>query len=364
MFWNNSAAPASEEPSRPEYASAFSVVYVEEAAMEHPRTKAILSRLPRAEVIPCRNYREIFARPRQAPTRQKQSQALILAVSADAAIYDGAPVCQDFGNRHFYYTSCVMNCIFDCEYCYLQGMYPCGHIVVFVNLEDTFAALDAVLAKHEAYVCISYDTDLLALEPLLATTADWMHFAASRPGLTLELRTKCAAVPMLRALPALDNVILALTLSPESVIRAYEHHTPSLAARLAFASEALALGWPVRLCFDPMLAVPDAESVYCASDVANPRRKRRGLPHLRRIPSSDAPQASLRRHLLSVCPDGQCLRLPGGNRKPASYHRARIPPAVFSGRPPVLLERFGGIRNRALTSFSDKGVSHDGIFEQ
>ena len=262
MFWNNSAAPASEEPSRPEYASAFSVVYVEEAAMEHPRTKAILSRLPRAEVIPCRNYREIFARPRQAPTRQKQSQALILAVSADAAIYDGAPVCQDFGNRHFYYTSCVMNCIFDCEYCYLQGMYPCGHIVVFVNLEDTFAALDAVLAKHEAYVCISYDTDLLALEPLLATTADWMHFAASRPGLTLELRTKCAAVPMLRALPALDNVILALTLSPESVIRAYEHHTPSLAARLAFASEALALGWPVRLCFDPMLAVPDAESVY------------------------------------------------------------------------------------------------------
>ena len=262
MFWNNSAAPASEEPSRPEYAPAFSVVYVEEAAMEHPRTKAILSRLPRAEVIPCRNYREIFARPRQAPTRQKQSQALILAVSADAAIYDGAPVCQDFGNRHFYYTSCVMNCIFDCEYCYLQGMYPCGHIVVFVNLEDTFAALDAVLAEHEAYVCISYDTDLLALEPLLATTADWMHFAASRPGLTLELRTKCAAVPMLRALPALDNVILALTLSPESVIRAYEHHTPSLAARLAFASEALALGWPVRLCFDPMLAVPDAESVY------------------------------------------------------------------------------------------------------
>ena len=264
MFWNNSAAPAFEEPVRPEYAPAFSVVYVEEAAMGHPRTKAILSRLPRAEVIPCKNYKEIFARPRQEPTRQKQAQALILAVSADTAIYDGAPVCQDFGYRHFYYTSCVMNCIFDCEYCYLQGMYPCGHIVVFVNLEDTFAALDAILAEHEAYVCISYDTDLLALEPLLAMTADWMHFAASRPGLTLELRTKCAAAPMLRALPALRNVILALTLSPEPVIRAYEHRTPSLAARLAFASEALALRWPVRLCFDPMLAVPDAESVYRA----------------------------------------------------------------------------------------------------
>ena len=156
----------------------------------------------------------------------------------------------------------VENCIFDCEYCYLQGMYPSGHIVVFVNTEDTFAALDAVLAKHSAYVCISYDTDLLALEPLLHSVSDWMAFAAERPDMTLELRTKSAPLAVLRSLPVLPNVILAITLSPDPVIRAYEHKTPSLTARLSLASEALSLGWLVRLCFDPMLAVHDAQTVY------------------------------------------------------------------------------------------------------
>jgi len=259
MCSKSSAAPVSRETV---YAPSFSVVYVEEAAADHPRTRSILNRLPRATVIPCRSYREIFCRPRQEPCLQKHSQALILALATPPSVYDGAPVCQDFGNRHFYYTSGVMNCVYDCEYCYLQGMYRSGHITVFVNLEDTFDQLDAILHEHEAYVCISYDTDLLALEPLLGMVADWMRFAADRPSLTLELRTKCASRSVLRSLPALPNVILALTLSPDPVIRAYEHHTPTLESRLEMARAALSLGWPLRLCFDPMLAVHDAEKHY------------------------------------------------------------------------------------------------------
>lgn len=35
----------------------------------------------------------------------------------------------------------MMNCIFDCEYCYLKGMYPSGNLVVFVNLEDILRSL-------------------------------------------------------------------------------------------------------------------------------------------------------------------------------------------------------------------------------
>ena len=222
-----SEAPALGKAREIPFAGGFAVVYVEEAAWSHPRTKAILSRLQNATVIPCKNYKEIFARPHQEPTLQKKSQALILAVSPPPFLYDGAPVCQDFGNAHFYYTS-----------------------------------LDAVLAKHSAYVCISYDTDLLALEPLLHSVSDWMAFAAERPDVTLELRTKSAPLAVLRSLPVLPNVILAITLSPDPVIRAYEHKTPSLTARLSLASEALSLGWPVRLCFDPMLAVHDAQTVY------------------------------------------------------------------------------------------------------
>ena len=36
----------------------------------------------------------------------------------------------------------MFNCIYDCDYCYLQGMYPSANIVVFVNHEDFFDAVD------------------------------------------------------------------------------------------------------------------------------------------------------------------------------------------------------------------------------
>ncbi len=287
---SDSPASADREGSSVAYRKPFSVIYVEEAALTYPRAQRILSRLPDAERILIRDYRDVFNRAHQNPVLQKKAQALILAVSDRPRVYEGAPVCQDFDNDRFFYSSDVMNCVFDCEYCYLQGMYPSGNIVVFVNLEATFATLDRLLCagpeetdllsavdsgsapqirdgsdtENPLYVCISYDTDLFALEPLLGYVADWTGYAEAHPGLTLELRTKSAARSVLRSLPVPENIILAVTLSPDPVIRAMEHRTPSLSARLEFAAEAISLGWKVRLCFDPMIAVHDAQTVYDA----------------------------------------------------------------------------------------------------
>ena len=67
---------------------------------------------------------------------QEKEKALIIAEKKGTLVYPGAKVCQSFGNEHFYYTSLVKNCIFDCDYCYLQGMYPSANLVVFNNIED------------------------------------------------------------------------------------------------------------------------------------------------------------------------------------------------------------------------------------
>ncbi len=241
---------------------AFSRIYVEEAVLSHERTLRVLKRFPDAAIVTCKSYKDIFCRTNQAPALQKAAPALILAESHAPYCYKGAAVCQSFDEEHFYYTSSAMNCIYDCEYCYLQGMYPSGHLVLFVNLEDTFAEIDRLLQEHSMYVCISYDTDLFALEGITGLLAEWYAFAATRPKLTLEVRTKCSSLATLAALPALPNVILALTLSPDAIISRYEHRTPSLEARLRLAEQALASGHPLRLCFDPMLYVSDYREQY------------------------------------------------------------------------------------------------------
>ena len=162
--------------NRSYYNPPFSHIYVEREVAEDPETKRIFAQFPQAEVIAIDHYKDVFCRSRQDYVRQHAVQNLILAAKHGELLYTGAPVCQSFGNEHFYYTSCVMNCVFDCEYCYLKGMYPSANLVVFVNLEDIFAEVEKRLAAHPVYLCVSYDTDLLALEHLTGYAARWIEF--------------------------------------------------------------------------------------------------------------------------------------------------------------------------------------------
>lgn len=214
-----------------------------------------------AKPILIKHYKDLFNRSHQDFSAQKQAPSLILAKKTGTLIYQGAPVCQSFGNEHFYYTSCMMNCIYHCDYCYLQGMYPSGHVVVFVNLEDYFTEVEALLAKHPVYLCISYDTDLLALEQTFSFVSRWLTFASAHPDLTLEIRTKSGNPAVFSQLAALyhekealkKQIIFAWTVSPEGLCQNTEHGAASLPLRLKALQSAKQAGFSVRLCFDPMI---------------------------------------------------------------------------------------------------------------
>lgn len=244
------------------YNKPFSHIYIENDAFEYPITKKIIDRFNSATIIPINHYKDVFNRSKQNYVRQSRSQSLILAKQNEAHIYEGAPVCQNFGNEYFYYTSCVMNCIYDCEYCYLKGMYPSGNMVLFVNLEDTFEEIKAKLKEHPMYICVSYDTDLLAIESLTGYVEKWIDFVEENDNLTIEIRTKSANTEIWNTLKKSDRVIYAFTLSPEKIVTEYEHKTPSLKARLESIKMAQQKGHIVRLCFDPMIYTPDWKTHY------------------------------------------------------------------------------------------------------
>lgn len=237
-------------------------LYVEEEVLNSPVTKRLIARFPQASVIPIKHYKDVFNRSRQDRHAQVTEPSFILAANHAAKLYPGAPVCQSFGEEHFYYTSCIMNCIYDCDYCYLQGMYPSGNIVVFVNTEDYFAELEALLRQHPVYLCCSYDSDLTALGGLFPHAKEFCEFAAAHSDLRLELRTKCAAPLFLEKLPAAKNIVMAYTVSPQPLIDRFEHYSSGLLARLKAAKKAAELGFSLRLCIDPVLDVPDAPTLY------------------------------------------------------------------------------------------------------
>ncbi len=243
----------------------FRHIYVERKVLGLERTEHILRHFPEAEVIVIRHYKDVFNRRRQNPELQHRNQNLIIAAKEGRLVYPGAPVCQSFGNEHFFYTSCIMNCVYDCEYCYLKGMYPSGNLVIFVNLEDIFAEVRALLARFPVYLCVSYDTDLMAVDGLTGYVEEWAEFVRDNPGLSIEVRTKSPRLctEMLRKTGSGDGrLIYAATLSPDEVIRAYEHGTGTLDGRIRAARSFMDAGFPVRLCFDPMIYMPDWENIY------------------------------------------------------------------------------------------------------
>lgn len=238
------------------YQPFFSTIYTEYDVWNEEWQKK-LSREP----IFINHYKDIFNRSHQDFAAQKKAPSLILAKKTGTLIYKGAPVCQSFGNEHFYYTSCMMNCIYHCDYCYLQGMYPSGHVVVFVNLEDYFAELEELLKEHPVYLCVSYDTDLLALEQTFSFVSRWLSFAVGHPELTLEIRTKSGNPAIFDSLAQIfedrehlkKQFIFAWTVSPEGLCQTTEHGAASLSLRLKALSAAKQAGFSVRLCFDPMI---------------------------------------------------------------------------------------------------------------
>lgn len=231
----------------------FSEVFAEEDVNLSELPEEMKKRIKSVTAI--HHYKDIFNAKGRNFLEDKYSGGVILANNKDRLFYAGAPFCQSFGNEHFYYTSCVKNCIYDCKYCYLRGMYPCGFITVFVNLDDYFKELEDILKEHSVYLCVSYDTDLLALEPLLGYCRRWIEFAGKHSNLKIEIRTKSGNAEALMKLSDIstDNVIFAWTLSPVEIAACAETNVPSIEQRFNAVSAAKKSGYPVRLCFDPMI---------------------------------------------------------------------------------------------------------------
>lgn len=240
----------------------FSHIYVERDALGHPVTTKILSKFHKSTIVEIDKYGDVFNRPRQNYVLQKKAQNLIIAKKRYDFIYRGSELCEDFGNTNFYHTSNILNCIYDCDYCYLQGMYPSGNLVVFVNIEDYFKEVEGLTAKDKIYLSISYETDLLALENLTGFTRMWVEYAKGNRNVEIEIRTKSANFPSFYRHGIPDNVIFAWSILPQPVIDKYERLTPNLDMRIKSINYAISRGLKVRLSIEPIIPIDDFEHVY------------------------------------------------------------------------------------------------------
>jgi spore photoproduct lyase len=230
-------------------------IYIEENIRKHARVIDIIARFPHARTITCERYAQVFNPRAQNFRLQKQKPALILAEKYKNFVLE-APAGYGIGAAKNYYFSHMLNCLYDCRYCFLQGMYQSANYVLFVNYEDFQQEIRQLCDAAPAdpiHFFSGYDCDSLALEPVTRFAEQFLPVFETIPNAWLELRTKSTQVRSLLARAPVPRSIVAFSLSPDEIAAKVEAKAPPVQRRLEALRRLQAQGWLVGLRFDPLI---------------------------------------------------------------------------------------------------------------
>ena len=243
----------------------YQSVYVESDVLRTDRVQNILRKFPQANVIECNRYAEIFNRKAQDFRLQKQQPSLILARKHSGHVLP-VPDGYGVGGDRNYYFSTMLNCLYDCRYCFLQGMYRSAHHVVFVNYDEFTTAIKHIASKfgrnEQIWFFSGYDCDSLAAEPIIGMAEYFVQQFSAFTNLWLELRTKSTQIRSLLKQKPLQNVVVAFSLTPRSISEQLEHKVPNVRKRIEAMRRLQNSGWKIGLRFDPLIYAPDFQNQY------------------------------------------------------------------------------------------------------
>lgn len=249
------------------------IIYIEKQALEYEQTKKIIERLKNSSIIYIDNYKNIFDKDY---TNLDSKKSLIIAKLNSNAVLEAPAWYGHTKSAFFFKTS--LNCIFDCDYCYLKWAFKNENMVVFVNYDDIKKQIKdkiVTLDKNETHWFYSSDySDILGMDILSNFTSEFIPFFEKQiPPLLeerglggevfMEIRTKSANIkPLLDLWFIPKNTEIAFSLNPQMLIDRYEKWTSSLNARIESINKLLSLWFKVWIRFLPLLPVKNYQEIY------------------------------------------------------------------------------------------------------
>lgn len=248
---------------------AYMILYIEQQIINHPRTQQICNFFPKAQKIIINHYKNIFDRkfPQQL---YKGKDILVLAQLTGNAISQAPDWYGHAGEWWFFKTT--LNCLFNCDYCYLKGAFKNDFPVIFVNYKEIG---DQIIAKTNQLWSQNNKTirwymsdwsDTQGFDKMLRTHEYFFKLFDNMEGVMCETRTKAHDISTLidyakKYWPA-KNIEIAYSLNPQSLISAHEQWTASLDRRIENINTLLQLWYNVWLRFIPLLPVENYMQIY------------------------------------------------------------------------------------------------------
>lgn len=233
----------------------FSKIFIEKDILHLPRAQEILSKFRKVEVVKIDELEEIFNKVKKPYLQKRTNLQLFLGRKKGRLV---KPTPQAYGmtsNPHYYFVH-AYNCIYECQYCYLQGYFHSPDIVLFLNYEEIFNEMRDVVAQHpeqEVWFHAGEYSDSLALSHLTQELPELFDTFRDLPSARCELRSKSVNTKELLKISPLPNVICSFSLSSEENIRKFDLKTPPLAHRLVSLRVLKDHGHPIAIHLDPVI---------------------------------------------------------------------------------------------------------------
>ena len=240
-------------------------IYIENQIRQHHRTEEILSKFKKKiDVVYCDHYGEIFNIKSQNFRIQKKKPALVLAKKEGKKLHD-IPKSFSIGEKKNYYFSHMLNCIYDCEYCFLQGKHMSAHYLLFINYEDFFIEIEKKIKQNrfeKSYFFSGYDCDSLAFDGITGFVESFLPIFERNKNGILEIRTKSVKIQKILKHKPINNCIIAFSFTPENISKLIEHKVPSVKKRIDSMKKLAEMGWKIGLRFDPIIPTCNFAKIY------------------------------------------------------------------------------------------------------
>ncbi len=158
------------------------------------------------------------------------------------------------------------NCLWKCQYCYLQSYFKSPDMVKFWNTEDFIKKIINFVSefrkKDTTTPLFFYDGDsqdslwYYKLEKTIEQLNEFIIMFENLDNTFFEIRTKCIKNNIedtYQNLKIGKNTIYAITFSPETIIDTHEKSTASLDKRIEFAQYIISKWGKIGLRFDPFV---------------------------------------------------------------------------------------------------------------
>ncbi len=152
-------------------------------------------------------------------------------------------------------------CIFDCNYCFLQGYVNSPGIILPANI-DSFFEKFSCYKKAGMRMGSGEFSDSLALDEITQYSIHIIEFFRKQENVTFEFKTKSVNIKNILEARHSGNIVVSWSLNPQSVIDENEFLTPALKQRLQAALKCVEAGYRVGFHFDPVIYSDGWEKEY------------------------------------------------------------------------------------------------------